>query len=150
MNKKLAQKIIEMKNIDQEMRFQSRKPGKNLTNFIIYAIDGVHGHRIKSIIKDYGYPTHKLIGKEGMEAFWLLVQHQDYDVKLQERCFKYCDFNSKNKAYLIDRVRANTERPQIYGTQFNAPIADEKNVDKRRKKVGLEPLEEYLKRKVGN
>ena len=82
-----------------------------------------------------------------MEAFWLLVQHQDYDVKLQEKCLKHCDFNLKNKSYLTDRIMVNREGTQIYGTQFNKPIIDKKNVDKRRKEMGLEPLKDYLKKR---
>lgn len=146
MDRNLAKKIIGMKNLEQELRLKFGKLGKKLVNFIIYAIDGIHGYRIKEIIKSYGYPTHKLIGQKGMEAFWLLVQHQDYDVALQEECLKHCDFNLKNKAYLTDRVKVNREGTQIYGTQFNAPIVDKKNVDKRRRKIGLEPLKDYLKK----
>ncbi|MEK7092064.1 MAG: hypothetical protein AAB907_00405 [Patescibacteria group bacterium] len=61
MNENLAQKIIGMKDVEQELRLRFWKPGKKLINFILYAIDGIHGYRIKSIIENYGYPSHKLI-----------------------------------------------------------------------------------------
>jgi len=156
MNKKLAEKIIEMRDVDQELRLKTR-PGRELINFLIYAIDGIHNQRILKTIKKYGYPTHKLIGEKAMEAFWLLIQHQDYDVDLQEKCLKYCDFNLKNKAFLTDRIMVNKKGVQIYGTQFRTvkngkptpfPIKDIGNIEKRRKQAGLEPFSVYTKKMV--
>jgi hypothetical protein len=56
-------------------------------------------------------------------------------------------------AYLTDRVRVGENKEQVYGTQFRLvdgkwqpfPIEDEKNVDERRKEVGLSTLAEYRK-----
>ena len=57
-------------------------------------------------------------------------------------------------ALLQDRVLMGQGKKQIYGSQvvFNKrgeqefyPIVDEKNVNIRRKKAGLEPIEEYAK-----
>ena len=55
---------------------------------------------------------------------------------------------------LTDRVNLNTAKKQIYGTQLNFDVkigkgyprnlADSINVNKRRAKIGLEPLEVYL------
>ena len=65
------------------------------------------------------------------------------------------DVPKRDIAYLEDRVATNHGRPQIYGTQFHnnsdgqlepLPIQDPKNVDKRRKRMGLETLSEYEKR----
>lgn len=132
-----------MVGVDQDLRLQA-KPGKELINYMIYAIDAVHNYRIKDIIKNYGYPTQKMIGAKGMSDFWLLIQHQDYDLKLQEECSKNCDFSPENKAYLVDRILVNNGLKQRYGTQLNQPIEDQKNVDERRKSVGLESLAQYL------
>ena len=79
-----------------------------------------------------------------MKAFWLLIQHQDNDVELQKQCLKRCNFELKNNAFLTDRVLINQVKKQIYGTQFIGEIKDKKNVDKRRAKMGLEPLKDYL------
>lgn len=132
-----------MMKVDQGLRHKA-KPGKELINYLIYAVDNVHNFRIKEIIKKYGYPKKALLGKETMRAFWLLIQHQDDDLDLQEKCLKYCDFDSDNKAYLTDRVLVNKGKKQIYGTQFNKPIRDIKNVDIRREKMGLGLLKDYL------
>ena len=146
MNKKLQQQIMEMREIEQDLRVRLAKPGKELPNYLIYAIDICHNYRLRQIINKFGYPTRKLIGKNGMKAFWLLVQHQDYDISLQEDCLTYCDFDSQEKAFLTDRVLINKGKKQIYGTQFNFPIEDIKNVDKRRRQMNLESLKEYLRK----
>jgi|TARA_Y100000031_G_scaffold155565_1_gene206727 hypothetical protein len=144
MDKKLQQQIIQAKDIDQKARFDC-KPGKlTMKNYTVYLVDLVNNDLIKHIIKEHGYPIQKMVGKKGMEAFWLLVQHQDKDVELQKQCLEQCDFEPKNKAFLTDRVLINQGKKQIYGTQFTGEIRDKKNVDKRRAKMGLESLESYL------
>lgn len=144
MNKKLKQKIIQMKNIDQKMRFACNPKKLTVKNYMVFLTDMVNNDLIKGVIKAYGYPLQKLIGKEGMKAFWLLIQHQDKDVELQKKCLKNCDFEPKEKAFLTDRILLNQNKKQIYGTQFNCKIKDEKNVNKCREKMGLELLKEYL------
>ncbi|MBE9489941.1 MAG: hypothetical protein IMY67_06580, partial [Bacteroidetes bacterium] len=56
-----------------------------------------------------------------------------------------------------DRILVNENKPQIYGMQFRYnterklepfPIIDPEYVDQRRKEIGLEPLKDYLKRKI--
>ena len=111
---------------------------------MVYLVDLVNNDLIKRIIKKYGYPSQKMIGKDGMQAFWLLVQHQDNDIELQKKCLEQCDFEHRNKAFLTDRVLINQGKKQIYGTQFIGEIRDKKNVNKRRTKMGLESLEKYL------
>lgn len=115
-----------------------------MKNYTVYLIDLVNNDLIKRIIKKHGYPTQKMISKEGMKAFWLLIQHQDNDVELQKQCLEQCDFEPKNKAFLTDRVLINQDKKQIYGTQFMGEIKDKENVDKRRAKMGLESLKSYL------
>lgn len=153
-NKKLSKYILEMVKIDQELRFKAKDSANDLINYFIYAVDAIHNYRIRRIIERYGYPTQKLIGKKAMRAFWLLAQHQDYDLELQENCLKWCDFEPKNIALLTDRVLVNKGEKQIYGTQFYRkneeliprPIKDKKNIEKIRKAIGLETFNKYLKR----
>ena len=61
--------------------------------------------------------------------------------------------NGSDLALLIDRIEMFNGRPQVYGSQIQYidgkytiyKIIDEKNVNKRRSEVGLQPLEEYVK-----
>jgi hypothetical protein len=104
-----------------------------------------------------GIPTPQRVGREGMDAFWLLVQHAVNDVALQERvlrAFEAADSGiaSDEIAMLTDRVRVARGRPQLYGSQFKTsggalepyPIEDEAHVEDRRKAVGLPPLADYV------
>lgn len=155
MNKQLQQRIIQAKDIDQKTRLACRSHKLTMKNYMVYLVDLVNNDLIKHIIKKHGYPTQKLIDKKGMKAFWLLIQHQDNDVKLQEQCLKYCDFEDKNKAFLTDRVLVSKGKKQLYGTQFYRnekgkivprSIKNPSQLNKRREKVGLESFEEYLKK----
>jgi hypothetical protein len=146
MNVVLAKQIIEMARVDQLARKKAGRGMKqDIGNLLVYAIDGANNQYIKNIIADYGYPKKKTIGESGMHAFWLLVQHQDFDLKLQEACFKKCDFDKKDKAHLADRMCKAKGLPQIYGTQYERKngkivlweVKDKKNLIKRRKEVGL-------------
>ena len=86
----------------------------------------------------------------------ILVIHQDKNVSFQELFLKEAkkekaDLRLSTLAHLEDRVLVNKGMKQIYGSQVNSntlkpyPIKDEKNVDKLRAEVGLEPLDKYLK-----
>ncbi len=108
----------------------------------------------------YGWPGKSLVGKDGANAAWLLVQHADRDPAFQKRCLDLMkeaarkgEVSGQELAYLTDRVRVAQGEKQLYGTQFHTvdgrlvpqPIEDEPNVDKRRKEIGLSTMAEYEK-----
>jgi hypothetical protein len=126
----------------------------------IEAIDRDNTARMKEIVDKYGWPGKSLVGKDGANAAWLLVQHADRDPAFQKRCLdlikeaaKKGEVSGQELAYLTDRVRVAQGEKQLYGTQFHTvdgklvpqPIEDEANVDKRRKEVGLMSMAEYEK-----
>ena len=63
-------------------------------------------------------------------------------------------YNPTELAYLTDRVRINTGRPQLFGTQmlydgdqaraYPKPLEDPAQVDHRRAKAQMEPLVDYV------
>lgn len=61
--------------------------------------------------------------------------------------------DTKDLAYMVDKIAVLKEEAQVYGTQYKIinsrveflPIKDKEGLDDRRSKVGLEPLEEYIK-----
>jgi hypothetical protein len=61
-----------------------------------------------------------------------------------EEAMKNNDARTEDLAYLTDRICMGDGVPQIYGTQWEHPIADPEHVDERRAKMGLPPLAEYL------
>ena len=158
--RELAKFIGEMVKIDQEARkLGPPSAGKlGIHNYLVYIIDAVHNYRIWKIINEHGFPSHKTVGMKAMRDFWLLIQHQDHDVALQEQCFEQCDFRPKEHAYLTDRVLVNKGKKQIYGTQFYQkggtlvprPILNSKDLCKRREKAGFEPFSKYQKTMLKN
>ena len=121
-------------------------------------VDERNTARMKEVVAKYGWPGQSLVGKDGANAAWLLVQHADHDREFQRQCLKLLgdavkggEATGQQLAYLTDRVRVADKQPQLYGTQFTTvggkfqpqPIEDEKNVDQRRKEIGLPPMAEY-------
>ena len=120
-----------------------------------------HQKRLKQIFDEHGFVGFDLAGEEGSYNFWLMVQHCDHTPDFQKEVLEKMKIEVENKnadssnyAFLVDRVNINTGKPQIYGTQvehnfdiaqaYPKKLADSANVNKRRKSIGLEPLEEYL------
>lgn len=120
-----------------------------------------NAQRCKEIFNQIGYPTKSLVGQDASQAFWLLVQHADADPAFQEQvaiAMKPAVIQGEapagNLAMLTDRVRINTDRPQIYGSQvlydmqnaraYPKPIQNPQSVDQRRSEVGLIPLWQYM------
>jgi hypothetical protein len=122
--------------------------------------DRVNREWLKGEIEKKGWPGFSLVGYDGSDAAWLLVQHADADLAFQKKAMKLLedavkrkDVRPVNLAYLTDRVLCAEGKKQVYGTQFITkdgkmepkPIEDEANVDKRRAEVGLKSLAEYRK-----
>ncbi len=110
------------------------------------------------IIKKYGWPKKSVFGAIGSGTAFLIIQHSDikYQKKYLPKIKELCEINEadwQDYALLLDKVLVSEKKPQIYGSQVNYnkltkqyelfPIEDEKNVDKRRKKAGLETLKDY-------
>jgi len=158
MNKKISQpelrlEIIAMVEVDQEMI-----KGNNFDK----EINKKHTERMKEIINKYGWPTKSMVGSDAAHGAWLLVQHSDYDVDFQKKAVELVtkasdkgEADKKILGYLIDRVRVNSGKPQLFGTQFYKdqggkygpkPIEDPENLEARRKDYQMEPFLEYEKR----
>ena len=107
------------------------------------------------IVAKYGWPGKSLVGEDGANAAWLLVQHADKDLSFQkdvlakmEPMVKTQEVSAIDFGYLWDRVAVAEHRPQRYGTQFDEkqeprPIEDEAHVDERRASIGLPSMAEY-------
>lgn len=113
-------------------------------------IDAADRARLKRIIRRYGWPGFDLAGTDGEADAFEVVQHSDEDRAFQERCLPLIraavgrgQAMPSDVAYLTDRLRVGAKRPQVYGTQGNAPIEDAAHVDQRRASVGLCPLVAY-------
>lgn len=116
---------------------------------------------MKTVLEKHGWPGFALVGRDGAQAAWLLVQHASADVVFQRRCLELIvaahekrDASASDVAYLTDRVLVLEGKPQRYGTQFDTtdgvlrpfPIEDEAGVDERRAGMGLEPMAAYTEK----
>ncbi len=114
---------------------------------------------LERIVCEVGWPKQKELEKDACTAAFLIVQHSD-DLQFQKKCLKRMrklsegEIDKKHPAYLEDRILVSEGKNQKYGTQFCSeigkiklyPIDDQRNVDERREKVGLEPLDLYVKK----
>ena len=165
-NPALRQELLSMVERDQNVRNEMIRAGvDHPTEDVLARIDAIdreNTSRMKSVIKQFGWPSAALVGWDGTEAAFILVQHADRAnhqrlLPLIIKEYKAGSVSGPNYALFIDRALVEEGKPQLYGTrakpfdQWRAgepalyPIKDEANVDKRRAEVGLSPLAEYLK-----
>jgi hypothetical protein len=176
-NESLRQELRSMFQRDQQTRIGGMKamgeagfsfdsPASNASPRVIWVAmreqfkmswqDAANRQRLKEIIKEHGWPGKSLVGADGANAAWLVVQHSDADVAFQKECLALMEaapqgeVSRQEVAYLTDRVLVNEKKKQRYGTQMGMnfvpqPIEDPDNVDKRRAEIGLPPLAEYVK-----
>lgn len=121
--------------------------------------DSINLVKVSAILSKYGWLGLSDIGSQGNTTLFMVIQHSD--LKTQEKylpmmreAVQIGNARAANLALLEDRVALRQGKKQIYGSQvsrnmktntsFLAPLADPENVDKRRAKVGLPPLAEYL------
>jgi len=115
---------------------------------------------VTEMIERFGWISYDTIGFNANQALFLVIQHadsltQEKYLPVMKLAVKQNRAMGHDLALLEDRVLIRRGEKQIYGTQVNCdnaglscqvlPIADEKNVDVRRKQIGLQPLAVYLK-----
>lgn len=120
-------------------------------------------NKMDSLIGQYGWPTYSMVGKLSGDAPLLIINHHESDEvrkKYLEKIKSAClakEGSCMEYAKIQDRILVNSNQLQIYGMQFRYndkrvlepfPIENPEFVDQRRLKIGLEPLKDYLKRKI--
>src|SRR5262245_46456624 len=158
-NASLRRELLEMCEVDQNVRqgFGPHMSAEKVAK--IEAADAKHVSSMKAIVTQYGWPGQSLVGKDGAHAAWLLVQHADSTfmaqcLPLMERSVVAGEASARDYAYLLDRVLMQQGKLQVYGTQFTFgaggelllhPIEDAEHVDERRRAVGLPSMAEQEK-----
>lgn len=153
----LRNELLRMSQLDQMARMAAIKQGLKDSKSES-AIDAENLKNLKRIFEKHGFPTPEMVGYDGMNAAWLLLQHADEDPAWQrkwlgaiERLFKRNELDAQGYALFVDRVRVNEGRKQIYGSQFKdvagrrvrRPTVDPARLDERRKAIGLIPENDY-------
>ncbi|QNE18218.1 hypothetical protein F1D05_10315 [Kribbella qitaiheensis] len=124
----------------------------------ISEVDADNTGWLVDVVTERGWPKLSEVGEEAATAAWLLAQHADMQPdnqrffhQLMEQAVDAGEASPRFFAYLEDRVRVNSNRPQLFGTQFvdhgnglaPRPIEDLDGLAVRRAAVGMEPFEEY-------
>jgi uncharacterized protein DUF6624 len=120
--------------------------------------DSARTKRLREIVAAHGWPTPQLVGKDGVNAAWLILQHTP-DTAFRRRLLPQLDsaaargdLPARDMATMMDRILIESGKPQRYGTQFlivagrfvAPPLEDTLHVDERRAAVGLPPMAEYV------
>jgi len=160
--KNITNKILKMAKREQSLRMKYLKTYNEEDFQRIKEVDKLNREEFKKIFKEIGYISSEY-GKEVQLAAFLIVQHMPKDytpfmkkyLSLMKNDLE--NINPLNYAQLVDRVRIYEGKKQLYGTQFTSingkkdtyklyKIYNSKEVDKRRKEIGLEPLKEYIEK----
>jgi hypothetical protein len=164
----LRKELLEMEQLDQEARKRfieaiyagggdvpMNDPARVA---VIHVDDDINLPKLKHIVTQEGFPTIAMVGLDGVQAAFLLIQHADSAPQFQARMLTVIsrrlrtgEINRNQYALLTDRVLQSQGKPQRYGTQFQGegdqlkplPIEDEAHVDQRRHALGLMSLANY-------
>lgn len=156
--------LLKMVDADQKARNAVSADGFKDQGLLkaMLAVDASNLPHIKQIDARQGFPTAAQVGRDGVQAAFLLVQHADSDSTFQAHVLDELKsrpdqggVGAQDYALLTDRVLLAQHKPQRYGSQFwinneNGKIKmqqksteDPANVDKRRAAIGLPPLADY-------
>lgn len=114
---------------------------------------------LDSIIAVKGWPKNSRVGYSAASVAFLIIQHSTLEKREEylPTVKKLCEENEadwSSYALMYDRIQIELNKPQLYGSQIKYneetkqyelyPIEDEKNVDKRRAALGMQPLADYV------
>ncbi len=139
-------------------RDQKTRTGKDSAAFMRY-IDSTNLVQVELLIAKYGWMGRSFVGDRGNSALFFVIQHADLATQLKyvsllEKSVEVGESRPSNLALLQDRILMRQGKKQIYGSQvvysetgeqIFYQIEDEKNVNIRRAKMGMQPLEDYAK-----
>ena len=123
-------------------------------------VDALNTAFMKKVVAEHGWPGVSLVGRDGEQAAFLIVQHASLDtafmaqtLPLVERAYAAGEVPGQQLALLTDRVARQRGQPQSYGTQASIvngrfvldPIADSAGVDARRARLGIPPVAVYMR-----
>lgn len=163
MNEELRQKLLQMRAEDLSVREALAETGELFEGYAP-RMEQVHlknAAELETMIEENGGWLRKsLVGEDGAEAAWLIVQHaislpefQRKYLKLIEEAAEKGEAEAWQAAFLYDRICSFEGRPQKYGTQsdWNEEgkmqvwmLENEEKVNEYRAEVGLKHLKKLI------
>lgn len=137
------------------------EPQRRLASHIAL-VERTNTERLGTLMARCGWPSTATHGARAVKDAWLVVQHAQRDPVFQKQALAMVeqaastggDALDQSFAYLYDRIAVMEKRPQHYGTQLSAPtrvycaldfdpMDDRAQVEARRARLGMAPLEAY-------
>jgi VWFA-related protein len=160
-NKKLQEELVKIASKSEKRLFDSVEEArpKDSTQNRVNEGRQQDSARLCQILKEFGWPSVALVGKEGVAATLFLVRNsrepqlQVALLPVMIAAVKKGEFEKAVIARMVDRVRVDAGMKQLFGTQVKVsdgflvldPIEAEAQVDDRRKQFGMPPLAGYLR-----
>lgn len=153
----LRDELLQRNETDQAARkVLAANPGSKVALDRVLGIDRDNTQLMRTVLARCGWPKRSEVGEKAAKAAWRLTQHADMDPQYQVLASQHLKFavlggeaTAWDLAVLVDRNRALTDQPQVYGMQFKiAPgevirfhdIVTPSQLDARRKEIGLAPF----------
>ncbi len=159
----LRRLLLDMARLDRSRRAELVASGSLFDAGYEPRMARVHqrnARRLRRIIESVGWPGADLVGPDGAEAAWLILQHAISEPDLLRQALPLLTAaaregkaNPAHAAMLEDRIRFFEGRPQRYGTQLDwdadgnlspGEVENPLKLAERRRVVGLPPLEEQV------
>ena len=162
MGEQIRQKLLEMIAEDERVREELAKTGELFEGYCpkMEKVHLANAEELEKLIDENGWLGKSLVGTDGAEAAWRIVQHSISRPEFQRKCLKLIEKAvAENEAepyqfaFLRDRICFFENRPQKYGTQSDWneagkmevwTLEDEDKVNEYRAEVGLKPLESFV------
>lgn len=145
-----------------ELIMKSRSESENIELITLIELmnekDSINLVKIEKILNKYGWLGADVIGEQGNETLFLVIQHSDLETQLKylpmmREAVKKGNAKGTNFALLVDRIEMGKGNRQIYGSQIKIdgdefyvyPIIEPEKVNERRAEIGLGCIEEYVK-----
>lgn len=167
MNENLREQLLAMRREDERVRAELAQTGELFDGYhpLMETVHLENAARLERMITENGWLGKTLVGADGAEAAWLVLQHAISRPDLQRRGLEILrrevergEIPARQAAHLEDRILYFEGKPQIYGTQFDwnepgemAPheIFEPENIDERRAAVGLSvPYAEVIEEQI--
>lgn len=128
-------------------------------NEIYHKNHAINEEKIIAILDHQGWPSKNIIGEQGQITICNVLQHSSIEIRIKylpmmRKAVEEKELMPRLLARAEDRLATDRGDLQLYGGQikyypetksFNVwPIKDPANVDQRREKIGLQPIETFL------
>jgi len=162
----LRAELLRRASADQEVReeftaaFRTGKRPDSALVARVWSVDAENTAWLRDVIARRGWLGRSMVGDDGADAAFRLIQHADADTAFQThvlpllaQAYRTGEATGQSLALLTDRVATARGEPQVYGTQVDLvagravlkPIRDSAGVDARRASLGLPALSVYLR-----